>query len=134
MFRALALLFVLALSVTAAPAPFPRTAKPLPLTRETLVGTWVMHWGDVRAVVVLSSGGDYTCVWPGATYVGTWGLDREGRFWITESCRPGDACSWQSYAICLSPCPYARRHLPGSLAGPTRVGSSSISVRFVKKD
>jgi hypothetical protein len=124
MFRWIVLVLVLGAPVCAAPAPFPRTVKPRPITRQLLIGTWVMHWGDVRAVVVLSSTGEYTCMWPGATYIGTWGLDRDGRFWITESCRPTDASSWQSYAIRLA---------PGTLAGPTEIGASSVSVRFVPK-
>jgi hypothetical protein len=126
MVRALALLLALSLSapLVAAPAPMPRATKTRPLTRARLVGTWVMHWGNVRSIVTLSATGDYVCEWPGARYTGTWGLDRDGRLWITESCRPQETSSWLSYAIRLA---------PDTLSGPIEVGGSGVIVRLEKK-
>src|SRR5689334_19036038 len=107
--RSLALSLALALALesvgvftaeaTAAPMPFPKSSKPRPLTRNGLVGTWSVHWGTVSATFILSANGDYTCLWPGTRYVGSWGLDRDGRLWITESNQPTSPSSWQSYAI-----------------------------------
>src|SRR5262249_62434207 len=94
---------------------------PRPLDRERLVGNWVMHWGQYRSTVTLSATGTYTSQWPGANYVGTWGLDRDGRLWITESSRPGEPSSWQSYAVRLA---------PNTLAGPVEVGATGVVVRL----
>ncbi len=124
MLRALAMLLALGLPLAAAPAPMHAPRKPRPLCRARLVGDWVMHWGHVRCTITLSPRGDYECQWPGANYVGSWGLDRSGRFWITESCRPEVASSWQSYAITLSPV---------TLSGPIEVGANGVVVRLEKK-
>jgi hypothetical protein len=133
MARALVLLLALALPVVAAPAPFPRVAPPRPLNREGLVGTWTVRWGTVAAVFVLSANGDYVCIWPGARYVGSWGLDRDGRLWITESCRPETSTSWQSYAIRITPETFATSRSTGIFSGPVEVGATGVSVRFEKK-
>jgi hypothetical protein len=126
MARSLALVLALAmpLSLAAAPAPFPKHSRPRSLTREGLVGTWTVYWGTVPATFTLSANGEYVCIWPGARYIGTWGMDREGRLWITESCRPELPCSWQSYAIQLT---------PETFAGPVVVGADGVSVRMEKK-
>jgi hypothetical protein len=121
---ALALLLALELPVAAAPAPMHPPRKARPLCRARLAGTWVMHWGNFRSTLTLSASGDYHCQWPGAQYVGTWGLDRDGRLWITESPRPEVASSWQTYAIRLA---------PDTLAGPIVVGATGVVVRLEKK-
>jgi hypothetical protein len=56
-------------------------------------------------------------------------LDPEGRLWITESCNPGSACSWQSYAIRLSS---DTVDLHPGFTGPVVVGADGISVRMHK--
>src|SRR5205823_4831182 len=65
----------------AAPAPDlvrrPKSAGKL--TRASLVGTWTVQWGPVSATFILAPNGDYTCFWPGAKYVGSWGVGRDGR-------------------------------------------------------
>jgi hypothetical protein len=124
MIRPLVLLLALGLPLAAAPAPMHPPRKARPLCRARLVGTWEMHWGHFRGTITLSATGDYDCQWPGAHYVGTWGLDRDGRFWITESSRPEVASSWQSYAIRLA---------PDTLAGPIEVGANGVVVQLRKK-
>jgi hypothetical protein len=133
MARSLVVLLALAVPVAAAPMPFPKSAKPRVLNREGLIGTWSVHWGTVPATFTLSANGDYECVWPGAKYVGSWGLDRDGRLWITESCRPELSSSWQSYAIRLSPEAFAAFRATGTFTGPVEVGATGISVRLQRK-
>ncbi len=110
----------------AAPAPFPRPAAslPVPLTRHALVGDWVMYWGDMRVLVTLTESGRYTCQWGTLKYYGSWGLDWEGRFWITESSQPQEARAWQSYAIRLK---------PGTLTGKIEVGAPGLAFRLEKR-
>ncbi len=124
MIRSLVLVLTLALPLAAATAPFPKPARPRILTREGLVGTWSVQWGTVPATVTLSATGEYACQWPGSTYVGTWGVDRDGRLCITESCQVAQPNAWQSYAIRLN---------AGSLAGPIEGSPEGIVVRFQKK-
>jgi hypothetical protein len=132
MARSLALVLglTLALPAAAAPVPFTKTSKPRTLSRDGMVGTWTVHWGTVPATFILSANGDYVCIWPGARYVGSWGVDRDGRFWITESCRPEAPNSWQSYAIRLTPDLIAAS---GALIGPVEIGATGVSVRLRKK-
>jgi len=121
----LALLTTTGPPAAAAPAPFPRAvvSLPIPLTRNVLVGDWVMYWGDTRSVITLSESGSYTCRWGALTYVGSWGVDPEGRFWITESSQPQEARSWLSYAV---------RMKPGTLTGKIEVGSPGVAFRLEK--
>ena len=143
MARSVALLLALALHLDvlstsprradAAPLPFPKTGKPRPLTRDGFVGTWTVRWGTVPATFILSANGDYVCVWPGARYIGSWGVDRDGRLWITESNRPDAPGSWQSYAIRLAPDLFAAHRAPSSLRGPVEVGASGVSVKFQRQ-
>jgi hypothetical protein len=142
MARSLALMLVLGLPLDvaitswqradAAPVPFPKTSKPRSLTRDGFVGTWSVHWGTVPATFILSPNGDYVCIWPGAKYVGSWGMDRDGRLWITESNRPESPSSWQSYAIRLTPDLFSARS-PYSLRGPVEIGATGISVRLLRQ-
>jgi hypothetical protein len=114
-----------------APRPFARHSRSRQLCRADLVGTWHVSWtcrtrpswGTVVCTFTLLSDGSYRCAWPGATYVGSWGLDRQGRFWITESCHPETADSWSSYAICLD---------PRTLCGHVGVGAAEVSIRLRK--
>jgi hypothetical protein len=91
------------------------------LTRSALVGEWVMCWGEMRATITLSDTGTYTCQWGSLKYVGAWGLDGEGRFWITESSQPQEVRSWQSYAV---------RMTPGTLTGKIEVGAAGVPFRL----
>ena len=114
---------------TARPVPGPSikpSSKPRvvrPLVKADFVGTWTMHWGDVKARTVLDGKGGYRCDWPGALYTGTWGLDARGRLWLTESCRPEVASSWQSYEIILT---------RGLRKGYVILGPSKIPFRLEK--
>jgi hypothetical protein len=112
--------------VAAAPMPFPRptASLPVPLTRNALVGDWTMYWGDIRYAVTLLESGQYTCQFGAAKYVGAWGLDWEGRFWITESSRPEEASTWRSYVIRLK---------PGTLTGKIEVGAPGVDFRLEKR-
>ncbi len=125
MFRSLLLVLGLSLLAaplaSAAPAPFPNQRKPRTVNRAALVGTWDANWGGVRCRITLTASGDYSCQWCGTRYVGSWSLDREGRIVITESCQPGDAASWQVYAI---------RLVPGSLSGPVESGANGVFVKL----
>jgi hypothetical protein len=128
MFRSVPLAFALSLlaapspdSALAAPAPFPRQHKPATLNRATLVGAWDANWGGVRCKITLANSGDYVCDWCGTRYVGSWALDRDGRVMITESCQPGEARSWQVYAIRLG---------RESLSGPIESGTRGVFVRL----
>jgi hypothetical protein len=96
---------------------------PIPLTRNVLVGDWVMYWGDTRARITLAESGTYTCRWGSLNYVGSWGVDPEGRFWITESSQPQEARSWLSYAV---------RMKPGTLTGKIEIGSPGVAFRLEK--
>jgi hypothetical protein len=118
--------------VAAAPAPFHKGGKPRLLSRDGLVGTWTVHWGSVTTTFTLSANGDYVGLWSGTRYVGSWGLDRDGRLWITESCRPELPSSWQSYAIRLSAGVFLAPRTPQELAGPVEVGATGVSVRLLK--
>src|SRR5262249_37557553 len=119
MVRSALLLLVLGLPVCAAPAPF--RGKSRPLTRAALIGTWEANWGGVRCLITLESNGEYRCKWCGTHYVGAWGLDRDGRVWITESCQPGEAHAWRSYAVRLA---------PDAFAGQIEVGATGVTVRL----
>lgn len=133
----LVVLLLIAIEVVAAPVPFARTSRVRTISRDSLVGTWKVHWGTVPATVTLKANGGYECLWPGARYVGSWGVDRDGRFWITESCRPESHDSWQSYAIRLTPdlTTTPSRHPDrqddsGSFTGPVVVGATGVSIRM----
>jgi hypothetical protein len=121
--------------LSAAPAPdLVRRPKPAgKLTRTSLVGTWTVQWGTVSSTFILSPSGDYACFWPGGKYVGSWGVGRDGRLWITESCRPDSASSWQSYAIRLTPEPFTSHRCPTAFTGPVEVGATGVVVRLVKQ-
>jgi hypothetical protein len=121
MIRTALLLVVVVLPVCAAPRPFRRAAKPRVLTHSRLVGSWQATWAGVRCVITLAANGDYRCDWRGLRYVGTWKLDRQGRVWITESPRPAEARSWQSYAVRLA---------PDQLAGPFEVGADGVILHL----
>jgi hypothetical protein len=94
------------------------------MTRNVLVGHWVMCWGDTRYPVTLSESGTYTCHFGAVKYVGSWGLDWEGRFWITESSRPHETTAWQNYAVRLK---------PGTLTGKIEVGAPGVAFRLEKR-
>src|SRR5215213_9150171 len=93
---------LLALTVQAAPAPLFK-ARQRSLTSADLVGTWTLYWGNQRGTVTLGSDGDYRCEWGGMKFVGTWSLDREGRWLIRESTTPADWRSFRDYVIRFEP-------------------------------
>jgi hypothetical protein len=125
-FSTLALLGSAALPAVAAPMPFPKpvSSLPVPLTPGTLVGNWTMYWGDTRYPITLSESGTYTCQFGAVKYVGSWGLDWEGRFWITESSRPQESGAWQNYAVRLK---------SGTLTGKIEVGAPGVAFRLEKR-
>jgi hypothetical protein len=122
MIRSALLMLVLVGPLCAAPAPFEQPRKRSPLARNDLVGSWEALWGGVRCRITLAESGDYVCNWCGTRYVGTWGMDRDGRIWITESCRPGESLTWQQYAVRL-----AGR---GDLRGPIEVGANGVVIQL----
>lgn len=89
----------------AAPAPFrTRQKKPHPLTVKNLSGVWLIKWENTFAKVTLSPDGSYKEIfnikeayeetkvdsWGNVDsdfpvyYVGTWGVDEDKCFWISE--------------------------------------------------
>jgi hypothetical protein len=106
----------------AAPAPFERPPiRPKQLYRQDMVGNWTMTWAGQPCTVTLSATGDYTCDWYGINFVGSWRLDPQGQFWITESSRPEDPDLWRSYSVRLDPV---------TLSGRVEVGQPDVEVRF----
>lgn len=110
----------------AAPAPFPRsvTASKSRLHSSDLVGEWQMRWSGHEWTVTLSPTGHYTCKGTGLVFVGSWGLDADGRFWITESSRPQDPVSWRSYSA---------RLCHRSLSGRIEFGSPGTEIKLIRK-
>ena len=90
----------LAVEVRGAPAPFAAPRKAYPITAGRLVGVWQCSWGGVACTITLRDGGEYESAWPGGGWVGSWGLDRNGTLWITETCRPEPSPgAWQTFRI-----------------------------------
>lgn len=120
----------LVLYLAYAPAPLPRPLASRPPAAQDLACkcTWACEWGTVKCVLHFTRNGHYLCDWPGSTYVGTWALDARGRLWITESCRPHDASSWQSYCLTLSG---SRRR---GYVGSVRVGSTDQKLTLKLKE
>lgn len=110
-------------ALRSAPMPFPRQTRAPTLTRTRLVGTWNVRWGTVSCQMTFRNSGTYTCFWPGAHYVGSWGV-RNGSLWLTESSRPQDASSWQSYAVRLR---------PATMCGPVEVGATGVVVTLQRR-
>jgi hypothetical protein len=118
------LLLVMTATLYAAPAPFPKTTRAKSLCKEQLVGSWIMHWSNVRSRVMFSRDGTYICHWPGAEYTGSWGVDSKGQLWITETSYTSEPKLFQSYTIELD---------PRTLCGPVKHGASCIWVRLEKQ-
>jgi hypothetical protein len=124
--RTIAWMLLFTAPIFGAPLPKARPKPPIPqrLTTDYLVGDWLMIWNGTRYPTTLERSGKYTCRFGSITYVGSWGIDREGRFWVTESSRPQEVCSWQSYVV---------RIKPGTLSGVMEVGAPGVGFRLEKR-
>jgi hypothetical protein len=111
-------------SATAAPAPFERpAARHKHFTGEDLAGAWVLVWSGQPGTMTLSSRGDYVCQMSGLTYVGSWHIDQEGRFCITETTTPHNPNSWRHYAVRLD---------FRTLSGRVEVGGAGTRVQLLR--
>jgi hypothetical protein len=109
---------------TAAPAPFERSAsRHKHFTSEDLAGTWILVWSGQPGTMTLTSRGDYVCQMSGLTYVGSWTIDQQGRFCITESTTPHNPNSWRHYAVRLD---YR------TLSGQVEVGGAGTRVQILR--
>jgi hypothetical protein len=111
-------------SSTAAPAPFERpAARHKPFTSEDLAGAWILVWSGQPGTMTLSSRGDYVCSMSGLTYVGSWSIDQQGRFCISESTTPHNPNSWHYYAVRLD---------FRTLSGRVEVGGAGTRVQLLR--
>lgn len=103
---ALVLVYALAIPCSeAAPAPFPRTTRPLKLTADRLVGEWKLDWCGSQWTARFCACGTYICYCGGNKFVGTWGIDGRGRLVIREAHVEvsHDLDRWAEYSIRLDP-------------------------------
>src|SRR5271166_1504024 len=87
---ALAATVSLALATQGAPVPLPKPKKPIQaLPPASVVGTWIMGWGDNEDEGVFHAGGSYHHRYRGSVYLGTWRV-RDGTLEVVEGVDPGN--------------------------------------------
>lgn len=99
----------------AAPAPFPRPARPV-----AWEGTWYVRWGGVPCRICLAPGGSYRCWWGSNEYAGNWRV-RRGDLYLSE--RPINGTVWSDWRV--------RGMVPGHKDGKT--GTADTAVRFSRQ-
>jgi hypothetical protein len=115
---------IMTLKCFGAPISFPKQTKVERITTTTFIGDWTMCWGDTRYPISLKDSGTYRCKFGAVTYVGSWGLDNRGRFWITESSRPQESSAWRNYVVKLK---------SGTLEGVIEVGAPGVSFKLERR-
>jgi hypothetical protein len=103
------LLFGLTGLLVAAPAPFPRPAKPVPaFGAKDMAGEWQLVWDGEPCTAGFSATGSFWCVFMGELWLGQWRFDEKGRIEVTESPVGGAATLRWSVEATLD-----RRHIHG---------------------